>query len=110
MLNFKTSRPVTSRADVLLHAVSHYALVHNAVNVGNYEARVEYFPVQFRTDRLLLPSMAAIEHSPWKIDWDRYQKIEYLVAWKMVKEEKDNIEVFFNLVFKEQNLTIWIRK
>jgi hypothetical protein len=61
--------------DFLLHAISHYALVHKAVDVGNYEARLEYFPVKFSENFPSVPSSAQIELTPWEIDWDHYPDI-----------------------------------
>jgi hypothetical protein len=109
IMGFKHAGINTSRADVLLHAISHYALVHKTVNVGNYEARLDYFPVQFSEDFPAVPPRALIEVSPWKIDWNRYADIDFLVAWEMTKDERKKIEKFFGLTFEKGNLSIWHR-
>jgi hypothetical protein len=99
----------TSRVDFLLHAVSHYALVHKAVDAGNYEARLEYFPIRFSENLPSVPSSAQIELTPWGIDWNRYPDIDFLVAWKMTQDERKKIKQFFGLTFEDGNLSIWGR-
>lgn len=107
IMGFKHAGMDTARADILLHAISHYALAHKTVNVGNYEARLEYFPVQFSEDFPTVPSRALIEISPWEIDWNRYPDIDFLVAWEIEQDERNKINKFFGLVFEQESLSIW---
>ena len=109
IMNYKQFGSDTSRVDFLLHSISHYALTHKAVDIGNYEARLDYFPVQFKTNMPPVPSIALIELSPWEIDWDGYPDIEYLIAWEMGLEERNNISRSFDMVFKKDDLSIWRR-
>lgn len=110
IINYKEDGLKTSRVDVLLHAVSHYALFHKAVNAGNYEARREHFPVQFQESFPPVPSLESIEILSEEIDWNLYPDIEYLVAWEIDQNERKNISSFFGLVFHKQSLSIWRRK
>ena len=106
-MNFKKTGLDNSRADFLLNAVSHYALVYKAVNAGNYEAHLDYFPVKFREDFPSLPQLAYGELSPLEIDWDAYPDIEYLMVWTIDQDERKNIKKFFGLVFEQGDLSIW---
>lgn len=109
IMNYKKTNLNTSRMDILLHAVSHYALAKKAVNVLNYEARLDYFPVQFRENLPDVPPTVLIELSPCQIDWNRYPDIKLLVAWDIKKDERKNIKRFFDLSFQQDNLSIWQR-
>ena len=109
MMNYKKFGLDTSRVDVLLHAVSHYALVHKAVDVGNYQARIDLFPVQFKNALPPVPPRELIELSPWEINWSSYPDIEYLVVWDLKQEEKHSIKKFFSPTFEKDNLSIWQR-
>ena len=110
IINYKRYGLDTSRIDVLLHAVSHYALFHKTVNAGNYEARTDYFPVQLKETFPPVPPLKSIQLLAREIEWDLYPNIEYLVAWEIGQYEGKDISSFFGMVFQEQNLSIWRRK
>ena len=95
--------------DVLLHAVSHYALVNEAVDAGDYEARKDHFLVSFGEDYAHVPALGLIEISPSKIDWERYPEIKYLVCWNSNRNDRNSIALFFEPVFEYHNLNIWRR-
>ncbi len=80
-------RPPGPRAHYLLHAGGYYAAETGSVDLGNYEADTDHFPVVFR--RQLRPgrerpSIYRIQTAPEDYRPARYAaRIRYLLTWEM---------------------------
>jgi hypothetical protein len=107
LMNYGKSISQASRIDFLIHAVSHYALLNGAVNVGNYEARTIFFLVRFKDKFFHIPPLNLIEVSPAEIDWSQYPEIKYLISWNLKEKERNAIAPFFQQVFENIDLTIF---
>lgn len=100
-----------SRVDVLIHAVSYYAIQHTLINGGNYEADFRYFPVKFHPEiREILPSSALINYSPQKINFAGYPDILYVLS---VLSEADvgreQLSKYYTIVSSQGYVDLWKR-
>jgi hypothetical protein len=97
-----------SRIDILLHAISYYALRHTLLNAGNYETGLGYFPVRFLPEiREKLPSVYSAIFSPGSIDFGKYQSIVFILAWEVKRNE--HLARYYTPVKSKGNLTLWRR-
>ena len=98
-----------SRADVLLHAVSHYGMEKKCVDIGNYEVSYNIFPVKYKRKLPSIPAWDKVEYEPETIRWDKYPSIDYLIAWKADLASRREIGRFFHIIWEDKLLTIWQR-
>jgi hypothetical protein len=110
LLALKNPIPAESRIDVLLHAASHYALRKGCVDVGNYEAVVNLFPVHYKKPFPTMPSISEIESTPLNIEWRNYPSINYLISWQMDGDQMKGNSAFFDPFWSREPLSIWKRK
>ena len=96
------------RVDVLLSAVSYYAILNKSVNVGNYEAGTPFFPVRFKP-HIRRPPLNQIEAEPATIDWLQYPSIRYLFGSDVKQSSRKELEKVFELIFEEGKTSIWRR-
>ena len=99
-----------SRVDVLFHAVSYYGMEKKCVDIGNYEAGSEIFPVRFRNNLPDLPSQDQIAYDPMKIKLEKYPDINYLFAWKVNSASRIRLCKYFYVIWKDDYLSIWKRR
>ena len=64
----------------LRHTAGYAAVMRNAVNLDNYEAETDLFPVMFRGDRNPAVFAGAIEDNPPRVRLDS-PLIDYLLVW-----------------------------
>ncbi|GLI38915.1 hypothetical protein GHYDROH2_24160 [Geobacter hydrogenophilus] len=98
------------RIDPLLHASCYYALFNKCIDVGNYEAYYDLFPVHFRKDAAILPSADEVTYQPYNIDWIKYPAINYIIGWNINNRDNDKLFFLYSTVKNFKNLTIWKRK
>ncbi|MFO8066893.1 MAG: hypothetical protein R6U11_04850 [Bacteroidales bacterium] len=109
ILGFKQHGMDNSRVDILMHATAHYALKHQAIDIGNYEAHFDYFPVQFNKSLPPVPPLSYIEKTPDKIDLNDYPDISYIILWNKNYKLLNNIDSHYDLLFTNDNVSIWER-
>jgi hypothetical protein len=109
VMTYKTKDAGWSRADVLAHAASYYGIYNGCVDVGNYEAGLPYFPVQFRKTLPTFPSLDQITYEPAKINWPLYPCIRFLFGWDLDTGERIRLGYEFHIIREEGRLTVWQR-
>lgn len=81
-LIFDRSSP-HSTLPLLSHAMSYGATERRLVDLGNYEAGLPFFPVQFRPD-VTRPPIISLETAPGDYDPTRWAaSVDYIYTWKM---------------------------
>lgn len=81
-LMFDRSSPHATLS-LLSHAMDYRAAERRLVHLGNYEAGLPFFPVQFRND-VERPSIFSLETDPGGYDVARWAPIvDYVYSWKM---------------------------
>ncbi len=108
-MGYKTKDNEWSRIDVLTHAASYYGIYKGIVDIGNYEARLPYFPVQFRKTLPPLPPKNQIYFFPAKINWPLYPSVRYLFAWEPDAKERSVLGKDFHTILEDGRLIIWER-
>jgi len=98
-----------SRVNVLMHAVSYYCLTHQCVDIGNYEARMTYFPVHFKKSNPLFPHDGQIAYAPQTVIFKDYPDIDYVIGFDLEKKDVEKISRDFHLVWSDERLGIWQR-
>ena len=109
VMNYRTRDAGWTRIDVLAHAASYYGIYKGTVDIGNYEAGLPYFPVQFRKTLPPLPPRKQIEFRPEKIEWSLYPCISYLFGWDLDPIERKRLGLEFHIIKEEGRLTVWER-
>lgn len=108
ILSYRLPGTERSRADVLMHAVSYYALKHTLINAGNYEADLSYFTVKFRPEiRETLPESYLVNYSPQKINFANYPVIRYILS--MGAENTEHLRSHYSPVKSNGSLILWER-
>jgi hypothetical protein len=109
VMTYKTKYAGWSRVEVLMHAASYYGIYNGCVDVGNYEAGLPYFPVQFRKTLPPFPSQTRIAYKPAEIKWSLYPCITYLLGWDLDTGERIKLANEFHTIREDRRLTIWQR-
>jgi hypothetical protein len=106
-----------SRADPLLHANHYLTLTNGAINLGNYEPFVDYFPVKFKPG-LNLPIYLK-GHMNWNDTLETHQHVlnlcryttmvDYLLVWDMPDYFfKDAIDQCYDLIYTHGRQKIYV--
>ena len=109
VMEYKTKFPEWSDIDVLMHAASYYGISKGCVDVGNYEAGLPYFPVQFMEKLPPFPSQDQIAYDADKIRWPLYPCISYLFGWDLDTVEIKRLGKEFHIIRQGGRLTVWQR-
>jgi hypothetical protein len=117
-LNFSTDEHFT-RTDPLLHANHYYTLTNGAINLGNYEPFVDYFPLKFKPD-LNLPIYLpydtnwndALENHQHILDLCSYTSmVDYLLVWGTPDYFfGSDIDRCYNLIYAKGRQKIYVPK
>lgn len=108
IMSYKSDAANSPPVDVLVHAISNYALKHALLNAGNYETQFPYFPVKLLPEfKKSLPSPDAVNFLTEKIDFSVYPKIDYLLAWDIKNDGL--LAQYFNPVSSSGKLVVWKR-
>lgn len=99
-----------SRVNALLHAVSYYGIVKGAVDIGNYEAGLPYFPVSFKKGLPAFPASGAIEYQPERIQLENYPAIQYIVSWDTNGSDERTLSALYDSIYQEDKLRLWKRR
>jgi hypothetical protein len=95
-----------------VHTSAYYALSQPGVDLGNYEAVLGWFPVNFRKE-LCRPSLGTIEEGPHNLDVARYvDVVDYIVTWCMPtnSDVADRIDQYYEMIFENGRLRIFGRR
>lgn len=106
---YKNKDSVWSRVDVLLHAASYYGIEKGCIDIGNYEAGSNVFPVRFKRCFPVLPSQDQIAYDPETIKWDKYPSIHYLLTWETDANSRKKLNNFFHVIWGKESFSIWRR-
>ncbi len=106
---YKNKNSGSSRADVLMHAASYYAIDKRCVYIGNYEAGITLFPVRFKSGLPLLPSQDQVIYDPETIQWEKYPRIDYVIGWKIDEGSRRKLERSFYPILENESISIWCR-
>ena len=101
------SKAVWPRVDVLMHAASYYGIINGCVDIGNYETDLDYFPIHFKDTIPRFPSLDQIGYKAETIDWSDYPSIQFLLGWKVDKNDTEQLFKFFHIIWKEDSFSIW---
>lgn len=99
-----------SRVDVLMHASSYYAINKGCVDLGNYEAGTNLFPVHFRDDIPAIPGQDQIIYNPETIKWELYPSVYYLLCWKIDFDTRKKLYKIFDIKWENGSSSIWRRR
>ncbi len=97
------------RIDVLMHAASYYGILGGCVDIGNYEASFDLFPVHFKKNLPAFPLLDQIDE-PKRINWHDYPSIRYLIGWGVGETEMTELKKFYRLIRLDGPLSIWQRR
>ena len=97
------------RVDVLMHGASYYGIFKGCVDIGNYETELDYFPIKFKDNIPSFPSSDQIAYRPETINWSEYPAIQYVLGWKVDKNDKEKLSKFFHIIYQKEPLSIWQR-
>ncbi len=109
VMTYKRKDPKASwlRVDVLMHAASYYGILKGCVNIGNYEAVRDYFPIHFKDTIPMFPSTDQIGYRPETIDWHDYPSVQYIFGWDVNKNGTEQLSKFFHIIWEEDSFGIW---
>jgi hypothetical protein len=119
-LNFSASRDDDfSRTDPLLHANHYLTLTNGALNLGNYEPFVDYFPLKFK------PGLNLPIYLDYRLNWndaleqhdhildlcDYTSMVDYLLVWDIPDYYfKNDIGRCYTLIFQKGRQKIYVPK
>jgi hypothetical protein len=107
---YKTDRPAWPKIDVILHATSYYGIFNGCVDVGNYEAEFNLFPVHFNKNLAALSLHSRIERNPDSINFSQYPALMEVLGWKLKPEARKQVRNFFDMRFENSKLSLWHRR
>lgn len=110
VMTYKSKYPEMTTVDILLHAASYYGIFRGCVDIGNYEATTNLFPVRFNKTTPTIPPESQISSKPETINWDKYPGIQYLFSWEIDNRDRDALSKFFHVIYEKNCLSIWQRK
>jgi hypothetical protein len=108
----KTINSRRSPVDALMHASSHYGIIKGCVDIGNYEAATDLFPVRYKDCLPALPPQSAIVNHYETIEtikFEKYPSIHYLLAWQADANNRKDLNHFYHVIWEKESLSIWQR-
>jgi hypothetical protein len=109
-MTYKTKLPEQTTVDILLHAASYYGIFRGCVDIGNYEANTDIFPVRFNKAMPAMPPDLQISYKANTINWENYPAIQYLLGWEIDNKERDVLSKYFYVTWEQDEFTIWRRR
>ncbi len=107
---YKTDRPAWPKIDVILHATSYYGIFNGCVDVGNYEAGLNLFPVHFNNKLAALSLQNRIAYNPDSINFSQYPALMVVIGWKLKTSTRERLKIFFDMHFENSKLILWHRQ
>jgi hypothetical protein len=109
VMTYKTKDPERTTVDILLHTASYYGIFRGCVDIGNYEATSDLFPVHFSKNIPAMPPEQQISYKPETINWNNYPGIQYLLGWEINSKEKEELSKYFHIIFEKDQFSVWQR-
>ncbi len=117
-LNFSGDENDTTRVDPLLHANHYHTLTNGAINLGNYEPFVDYFPLKFKSGLdlpIYLPGMnwadVLRKHQHVLSLCSYTSMVNYLLIWNTPDEFfKTDIDLCYTQVYSNGRMKIYTPK
>jgi hypothetical protein len=110
VMTYKSKLPEMTTVDILLHAASYYGILRGCIDIGNYEAATNLFPVKFKKTMPAMPPDLQISYKANTIKWENYPAIEYLLGWEIDTKEKESLTKYFRLIRERDQFSMWQRK
>lgn len=110
LMTYKNPTPTWNRVDTLLHAASYYGIKKKCIDIGNYQAKTDFFLIEFNKDLPELPTLFQIENKPESIDLSLYPSIKYMLGYNLSEFEKQKLKDFFIIIFEKNEYSIWQQK
>lgn len=106
---YKTRQQLWPKIDTILHSPSYYGISNGCVDVGNYQATTNLFPIKFKKNITSVALLNHIENDPISIDFSKYNEISEVIGWDLSQEMQTNLNPFYKMYFSNGNLTLWRR-
>lgn len=75
-------RGASARVEVYRHAVGYYCAAKGAVNLANYEAGTDYFPLKYKPALNPYRTMGRLPSATGRMDLEAYPgSIDYIIVW-----------------------------
>ncbi len=99
------------RIGMFLHAVGHYGYTTGCIEMDNYEATTNYFPLYYKPD-LHRPDTSIIEGRPAEVDFGAYaDEIDYVITWALSSQDVEaRITQYYKLIKHNGNLKVFVRE
>lgn len=110
VMTYKTKGPERATVDILLHASSYYGIFKGCVDIGNYEAASDLFPVHFNKTIPAMPSEHQISYKAETINWDNFPAIQYLFGWDLDNKDREMLSKHFHVVLEKDQFNVWQRR
>lgn len=98
------------RVGIYRHAVSYYSIARGAINLANYEADKDYFPLMYKRELNPFAAMGQVESQRGNLRPEKYpRRIDYMLLWSAPAEfpARGWIEENFDLVHSQGRLTLY---
>jgi hypothetical protein len=110
LMTYKPKDPQNTTVDILLHAASYYGIFKGYVDIGNYEASTDIFPVRFNKNMPPTPPERQISYKPTTINWVKYPAIQYLLGWEIDGKEKEGLNKYYRVIWEKNQFSMWQRR
>jgi hypothetical protein len=110
VMTYKPKDPEKTTVDILLHTASYYGIFKGLVDIGNYEAATDLFPVRFNKKMPATPPERQISYKPRTINWANYPAIDYLLGWEIDSKEKQGLNKYYQIIWEKDQFSIWQRR
>jgi hypothetical protein len=95
---------------IFTHAPNYNCLDNGNINLGNYEAAIHYFPINFRDD-FDRPTVSQVHYTPNEIDFAKLSTyVDYIVAFGYDKNITDKVNKYYDVIFTKDRLRIYKKK
>ena len=110
VMSYKPKDPQKTTVDILLHTASYYGIFKGCVDIGNYEAATDIFPVRFNKTMPATPPERQISYKAKTINWASYPAIEYLLGWEIDDKEKEGLNKYYRIIWEKDQFSMWQRR
>lgn len=95
---------------IFTHAPNYYCLDNGNINLGNYEASIHYFPINF-LDSFERPTISQVHYAPQEIDFAKASAYtDYIVAFGYDKKILNKVSMYYEPTFTQDRLRIYKKK
>ena len=109
IMMYKPRPPEWATVDILLHATSYYGILKGCVDIGNYEADTDLFPIRFNKTGSTARQKYQTIYKAKNINWENYPEIQYLLAWEIDNKEREVLNKHFHIIWEQDEFNIWQR-